>query len=170
MHGFRKGLRNAVIGDCHRRMSPRFCALHEGFCRGHSVHCGHIGVQMQLDTLFLRRVHAHLFLAQHDACRLHDGFFFKIVKADLALYGQVHALVNEIHILIGFFLRQKLADAHGAVQIGNVKANLDPFLAGVFALDFAGFYQKYLAANGCAVYCVQRLLNRHNRLVIQSAI
>ena len=72
-------------------------------------------MQMQLDTLFLRRVHTHLFLTQHDACRLHDGFFFKVIKADLTLYRQIHALMNEVDIFASFFLGKELAHTHRAV-------------------------------------------------------
>ena len=124
---------------------------------------------MQLHTLLFRRIHADFLLALYNTGGLHDGFFFKVIVADLALYRQVHTGFNQVHIFPGFFLCQKFAHTHGAMQVGDIKAHLDPFLAGILALDFFGFHKENLAPDGCAVHGSQCLRNGYHRLVKQPA-
>ena len=170
MHGLRKRLRHAMVCDGNGLMSPVLCPLHQVLGGGHAVHGGHVGVQMQLHALLFRCIHAYFLLALHNTGGIHDGLFFKVIIADLALYRQVHAGLDEIHIFPGLFLCQEFAHTHGTMQVGDIKAHLNPFLAGILALDFPGFHKENLAADGGAVHRSQCLRNRHHRLVKQPAI
>ena len=98
MHRVRERLRAAVVGDGNCLVPPAFGALDDvavGPCLRENgrerVHGGHVGVQMQLHTLFRRRVGPDRRGDFDNRIRLHDHFVVVPVEGHFALNFDPHA-------------------------------------------------------------------------------
>ena len=165
----RERLRTAVVGNRHRRPAPCLTAIDEIFGVGYAVHRTHIGVQMQLDTLFGCIIHTNLLLGLDNRGRLQNALLLVAVKADLALYDQVHAGLDGRHDITRLIFGHELGDADGVGVIGDIERNLDPLLAGLFAGDLAVIDKEHVALDGHAVEFAQRVANRDRFLGVQLA-
>ena len=101
MHRVRERLRAAVVGDGNCLVPPAFGALDDVSVRarfredgGQRVHGGHVGVQMQLHTLFRRRVGPDRRGDFYNRVWLHDHFVVVPVEGHFALNFDPHARGN----------------------------------------------------------------------------
>ena len=151
MQGERKCLGTSVIGDGHGRPAPQLAAVDQVLGIRYAVERTHIGVQVQLNPLFRRMVHAYFLFGLDDGGRFQDALLLVGVKANLALYDQVHAGLDGRDDVPGLLLGHKLGHADGVGTVGDVKGDLHPFFSALLAGNLAVIDKKYIALNGDAV-------------------
>ena len=130
VHRIGKALHNTVVGDCHCAVSPgvrQLCQL----CRAvHSVHGGHIRMQMQLHPLDGRIVGLALLFGQGDGDRTNGDVVLILIKGSIAAHHQSIALVELLDILL-FVAGQNQLEGVGAGVVGDVDGeNLPPAVLG----------------------------------------
>ena len=95
----REGLHHAVIRDGYRRMPPLDGTLDEVARRGQRVHRRHVGVHVQLNALFLRRVLPLDALHGHHVPHGNGQLVREIVIETLSAHLDVHALLDLVHLV-----------------------------------------------------------------------
>ena len=136
VHGLWESLCHAVVGDGHGLLAPLVGLLDKGGGRGHAVHVGHAGVQVQLHPLLQGVVH-HLYqLHRGDGPGAHDVFPVVLVVLHLPADQQSRARLELIQSLA---LPGVLDDLQGggAGVVGDVDG-----------VDFPGFVPGLLALHG----------------------
>ena len=132
VHGFWERLRDAMVGNCHRRMFPQLGALHQRLGRRHTVHSAHIGMQMQLDTLLFCLVHADMLLCFDNGGRFQNTLLFVSVIGNFTLNRDIRAGLDERHHLSALLLGKELGNPHRVGVVRDIKRNLNPLFAALF--------------------------------------
>ena len=84
IHGIGIGLGHTMVGDGNSGVTEIGRPLHQLVRRGHAVHRGHIGMQMQFHPLFLAGILPVCTLHQRNGIRTQQQFLFEGVQHNLA--------------------------------------------------------------------------------------
>ena len=166
----RERLRDTVIGDGHRAVSPLGGAAQQRRGAAHTVHCAHVGVQMEFHALHaLVGVLALGLFRLDNTGRLEHHLLGKGVVHHFALHGAVHTLLDFGRRITGLVRRKELGNTHGIGAVGHIKRNFDVILAGFLAVDVLVVGEEHLALNRYHVIGGNRLVDRHDRVLDQLA-
>ena len=114
---------------------------------------------MQFDALFGRIVHAYFLFGFDNRGRFQHAFLFIGIKADFALYNQVHSGLNGRHNIFCLLFCHELSHANRVGIVCDIKRQLNPFFSGFFADNFTVVYKEHIAFDGHAVKRTQRIPN-----------
>ena len=164
VHGIRKRLRDAVVGDGEGLLPPFIGAVDKLACGGHAVHGGHVRMQVQLYALFFGGIDdLHHFRAENGV-RAHNVFAVVFIVLHGARHEQRRTLFDVINLFAVVRLLNKL-QRDGICVIGNV----DGINFAGAVTRFAGFDVEHLAPNGDTSGFDGRFGNRHRLLFRQLA-
>ena len=112
-------LHNPVVGNGDGGMSPRNGLLNDALGIGQGIHRGHLGMEMELHTLFGGGVLPLLTLATHNAEGTQLHLLAVMAQLHLTLHAKPHARIQLLRQGLGLRLIEGTTEGNAAFKVGH---------------------------------------------------